>query len=128
LHLDETYRVGSVLLESGERGIVKNVGIRSTTVLIRNNILVPIPNSVLNDARVINQSAPEHKKRIRIPISIAYDTDLDLVNESINEICEEHDRILENPAPRFYLPGFGDSALDFELRVYTAHPLHKTIF
>jgi len=126
LYFDDTYRVGDVLLlESGERGTVKNVGIRSTTVLTRDNVLVTIPNSVLNDARVVNQSAPEHEKRIRIPISVAYGTDLDLVDELVDEICEEHDRVLENPAPRFYLLEFGDSALHFELRIYTAHPLHE---
>lgn len=126
LYFDDTYRVGDVLLlESGERGTVKNVGIRSTTVLTRDNVLVTIPNSVLNDARVINQSAPEQQKRIRIPISVAYGTDIALVDELIDEICEEHDRVLDNPAPRLYLLEFGDSALQFELQIYTAHPLHE---
>lgn len=126
LYFDDTYRVGDVImLESSERGVVQNVGIRSTTVLTRDNVLVTIPNSVLNNARVVNQSAPEHKTRVRIPISVAYGTDLDRLDEIINEICEKHDHVLDTPSPRFYLLEFGDNALEFELRVYTEHPLQE---
>lgn len=126
LYFDDTYRVGDVIqLEDGQRGTVTNVGIRSTRVVTRDNIQINVPNSVLNDRRVINQSAPEHKQRVRIPLSVEYRADLDQVDSILESICEETPDILDSPEPRIYLLEFGDSALNLELRVYTAHPFHE---
>lgn len=126
LYFDDTYRVGDVIeLEDGQRGTVSNVGIRSTRVVTRDNIQINVPNSVLNDTSVINQSAPEHKQRIRIPISVEYGADLDQVDQIIESVCEDTTDILDTPEPRIYLLEFGDSALNYELRVYTSHPFHE---
>jgi len=126
LYVDDTYRVGDVIqLEDGQRGTVSNVGIRSTRVITRDNVQVNVPNSVLNDARVINQSAPQHRQRIRIPISVEYGADLEQVDRIIESVCEETDDILNSPEPTIYLLEFGDSALNYELRVYTAHPFDE---
>lgn len=126
LYFDDTYRVGDVIvLESGERGTVSHVGIRSTSVITRDNVAITIPNSVLNNTQVVNQSAPQQKQRITIPISVAYGTDLDVVDEILRAVCEEVDDIDETLEPRIFFLAFGDSALEFELRVYTVHPFRE---
>lgn len=126
LYFDDTYRVGDVIvLESGERGTVSHVGIRSTSVVTRDNVAITVPNSVLNNTQVINQSAPQQKQRVTIPISVAYGTDLDAVDEILVSVCEEVNAIEETPEPRVYLLEFGDSALEYELRVYTMHPFRE---
>lgn len=126
LYFDDTYRVGDVIeLQDGQRGAVTNVGIRSTRVVTRDNIQINVPNSVLNHTRVVNQSAPDHEQRIRIPISVEYGADLDQVDRIIASVCEETTDVLDAPEPRIYLLEFGDSALNYELRVYTSHPFHE---
>lgn len=126
LYFDDTYRVGDVIaLEDGQRGTVSHVGIRSTRVVTRDNIEINVPNSVLNDRRVINQSSPEHKQRVRIPFAVEYGTDLEQVDEIVTSICEDASDILEVPEPRIQLLEFGDSALEYELKVYTSHPFNE---
>lgn len=126
LYFDDTYRVGDVIvLESGERGTVSHVGIRSTSVITRNNVAITIPNALLNNRQVVNQSAPQQKQRIKIPFSVAYGTDLDVVDDILESVCEEVETIEDTPEPRIFLLEFGDSALNFELRVYTMHPFRE---
>ncbi len=126
LYFDDTYRVGDVIvLESGERGTVSHVGIRSTSVITRDNVAITVPNAVLNNTQVVNQSAPQQKQRVTIPITAAYDTDLDLVDEILGSVCDDVEQVVETPEPRIYLLNFGDSALEFELRVYTIHPFRE---
>lgn len=126
LYFDDTYRVGDVIvLESGERGTVSHVGIRSTSVITRDNVAVTIPNSLLNSTQVVNQSAPQQKQRITIPISVAYGTELAQVDDILEAVCDAVEDIEETPEPRIFLLAFGDSALEFELRVYTRHPFRE---
>lgn len=126
LYFDDTYRVGDVIkLEGGERGTVQHVGIRSTTIRTRDNIAITVPNSVLNDARIVNQSEPEHRTRLRIPISVAYGTDPDRVDDVLHTVAEENPQVLDQPEPNVLLTEFGDSALHFKLHIYIGHPLHE---
>ena len=126
LYFDDTYRVGDVIvLGSGERGTVSHVGIRSTSVITRDNVAITIPNALLNNTQVVNQSAPQHKQRIKIPVSVAYGTDLALVDDILESVCEAVENIEDTPKPRIYLLEFGDSALNIELRVYTMHPFRE---
>lgn len=126
LYFDDTYKTGDVIiLEDGQRGTVTDIGIRSTTALTRDNILVTIPNSVLNSASVVNESAPQRRKRIRVQITVAYGTDYRDVEEILLGVCDEISLILDSPSPRVMFREFGDSALVFELWAFVAHPFSE---
>ena len=138
LYFDDTYKVGDfVELESGEAGTVVKVGIRSTTLLTRSEVLVTVPNSMLNAGKIINQSAPSRRKRIKVPVGVAYGSDPDEVEAIVLEVAAEEELILERPEPRMRLRRLGDSALEYELLCWVPapnregkarHRLNRTIY
>ncbi|THE65383.1 mechanosensitive ion channel family protein [Salinadaptatus halalkaliphilus] len=124
LYFDNTYKLGDVIRVDGDmRGTVTDVGIRSTTVLTEDNLLVTVPNAMLNSNQVVNESAPQRHMRLRIPITAAYGTDHELVEKLVLEVCEESPIVRESPSPKLLFLEFGDSALVFQLRAYINHPL-----
>ncbi|WP_306054572.1 mechanosensitive ion channel family protein [Natronococcus wangiae] len=124
LYFDNTYKPGDViLLEAEMRGTVVDIGIRSTTVLTPENTMVTVPNAVLNSTQVVNQTAPRRYIRIDVPLSAAYGTDYETVEEIALEVCEDAPMIRDTPGPRLLFGEFGDSALVFELQAYITHPL-----
>ncbi|MFC7046226.1 mechanosensitive ion channel family protein [Halobacteriaceae archaeon GCM10025711] len=126
LYVDDTYRVGDyVVLDSGEAGTVLDISIRSTRLLTRDNVVVTVPNSVLNSARIVNQSAPVQKKRIKVPIGVAYGTDLETVEETLRQVAAAEDLVLDTPHPRPRFRRFGDSALEYELLAWVGHPMSE---
>ena len=123
LYLDGTYAVGDyVVLETGERGRVEDISVRSTVIRTRDDILVTVPNSVLNSASVINESTPRQKRRIKVPVGVAYGSDLDAVEEILLDVAAEEDHVLDRPRPRVRFRAFGDSALDHELLCWVPNP------
>jgi small-conductance mechanosensitive channel len=123
LYFDDTYRIGDyVVLEGGEAGTVVKVGIRSTTLLTRDEVLVTVPNSVLNAAKITNESAPQRRKRIRVPIGVAYGTDLDEFEAVVIDVAEAESLVLDSPKPRMRFRAFGDSALEYELLCWVRAP------
>jgi small-conductance mechanosensitive channel len=124
LYFDGTYRVGDyIVLESGERGRVEDVSIRSTVIRTRDDILVTIPNARLNSATVVNESAPDRERRIRIPVGVAYGSDLDHVEETLLGVAEAESLVQERPTPRVRVRGFGDSSVDVELLCWIRDPV-----
>ncbi|WP_267639388.1 mechanosensitive ion channel family protein [Haloarchaeobius amylolyticus] len=123
LYFDDTYKIGDyIVLDTGDAGTVVRVGIRSTTLLTRDEVMVTVPNSVLNSARIINESAPQRRKRIRIPLGVAYGTDLDAFEELAVEVAEAETMTLDSPKPRMRFRRFGDSALEYELLCWVTSP------
>jgi len=123
LYLDGTYAVGDfVVLETGERGRVEDISVRSTVIRTRDDILVTVPNSKLNNAAIINESTPRRKRRIRVPIGVAYGTDIDQVEEILLELAGAEDLVQDRPNPRVRFREFGDSALNFELLCWVSNP------
>ncbi|ELY35884.1 mechanosensitive ion channel family protein [Natronorubrum tibetense] len=124
LYFDNTYKIGDVIrVDDDMRGTVTDVGIRSTTVLTEDNLLVTVPNAVLNSTEVVNESAPQRHMRLRVPITAAYGTDYETVERLVLEVCEECSLVRDTPTPKLIFKEFGDSALVFELRAYINHPL-----
>ena len=123
LYFDDTYKLGDyVVLDSGEAGTVVKVGVRSTTLLTRDEVLVTVPNSVLNAARITNESAPQRRKRIRVPVGVAYGTDIDAFEARVVDLAEGEPLVLDSPKPRMRLRRFGDSALEYELLCWVGSP------
>jgi small-conductance mechanosensitive channel len=121
---DAPYKIGDyIVLDTGERGMVKNLGMRSTRLLTRDDIEITIPNAVIGNAKIINESGgPWVKERIRIPVSVAYGSDVDRVCETLEQVALEHEEVVKDPAPRVRMRAFGASSLDFELLGWIDHP------
>jgi len=121
---DAPYKVGDyIVLGSGERGQVTSLGMRSTRLLTRDDIEVTIPNAVIANSKIINESGgPWVKHRIRVAVGVAYGSDVDEVCEVLEGVAKEHPDIAKEPAARVRMRGFGDSSLDFELMGWIDHP------
>jgi small-conductance mechanosensitive channel len=83
------------------------------------NIAVIIPNADLVANQIINWSHADPKVRFRIPVGVAYGTDIPLVCQALLEVAAAHPAVLREPAPTVFFTGFGDSALSLELVVWT---------
>jgi small-conductance mechanosensitive channel len=124
---DAPYKLGDyIVLESGERGEITKVGIRSTRMLTRDDVEITVPNSAMANAMVYNESGGKWTKfRIRIKVGVAYGTDVDQVVELLEAIATDHERVCASPTPRVRMRGFGDSSLDFELLCWVNHPSER---
>ncbi|MCU4718494.1 mechanosensitive ion channel family protein [Halapricum hydrolyticum] len=124
LYFDGTYKVGDyIVLETGERGRVEDISIRSTVIRTRDDMLVTVPNSVLNSARIINESTPDRERRVRIEIGVAYGSDTDEVEGTLLAVADEEALVIDRPKPRVRLRSFGDSALQYELLCWVNDPV-----
>ncbi|GBE02893.1 mechanosensitive channel MscK precursor [bacterium BMS3Bbin06] len=138
IFFDKPFIIGDyVVLDSGERGEVVTIGVRSTRIKTRDDILITIPNSIIANTKIINESAPIPRFRVRSPVSVAYGSDIDLVEKTLLEVAEGNPNVLSLPSPRVRFRSFGDSALNFELlcwarepsvRGLTVHELNSAIY
>jgi len=122
---DAPYKIGDfVILDSGERGRVTQVGLRSTRLLTRDDVEITLPNALIANAKIINESGgPWEKERIRVKIGVAYGSDVDQVCEVLKQVAIDHEHVCPEPAPRVRLRNFGDSSLDFELLCWIDEPV-----
>jgi MscS family membrane protein len=123
IFLDGNYRIGDyIVLDSGERGEVVQIGLRSTTLTTRDDVQITVPNATMASSKIINQSAPARPFRVRLRIAVAYDTDVERMEALVLQAAEGHPDIMEEPFPRVRFRDFGDSALAFELLAWVAEP------
>lgn len=122
--VDRPYKLGDIInLSSGERGQVTHIGIRSTRVLTRDDIEVTIPNGVIGNEKVVNESGGSHQKmRIRLLVQCAYDADLEEVNKVLMDVAEKEEQICQFPSPRVRVRGFGASGIDIQLQCWIERP------
>lgn len=126
IFVDKPFKVGDyIILESKERGEVVDIGIRSTRIKTRDDVLITIPNSILANSKIINESAPVPRFRIRIPVGIAYGSDLERVEDILVDIARSNSMVSTEPEPRARLRVFGDSSIDFELLCWVEDPRDK---
>lgn len=121
---DTPYKIGDyVVLDSGERGEVTHIGIRSTRILTRDDVEVTIPNNIMGNTKIINESGGPHTKyRIRIKVGVAYGSDVDLVRQVLLQVAEQEEAVCGEPEPRLRFRNFGNSSLDFELLAWIEEP------
>ncbi len=122
---DAPYKIGDfVVLDSGERGEVTHIGIRSTRLLTRDDIEITVPNSIMGNTKIINDSGgPEEKFRIRISVGVAYGSDIDKVRDILMDIALQDEAVCEQPEPRVRFRSFGASSLDFQLLCWIDQPV-----
>lgn len=124
---DAPYKIGDyIVLDTGERGVVSSLGIRSTRLITRDDVEVSIPNGVIGAAKIINESGgPYVRHRIRIPIGVAYDSDIDRVIETLEELAKDNEKVVDEPASRVRIRGFGDSSINLELLCWIKRPAER---
>ncbi len=122
---DAPYKLGDyIVLDSGERGRVTNIGLRSTRMLTRDDVEITIPNSVMGNSKITNESGgPYEKERIRVKVGVAYGTNLERVEELLVKIAEGHPEIMTHPEPRVRCRQLGDSSVVFELLAWIEEPV-----
>ena len=125
--VDAPYKTGDfIILDSGERGVVTDIGLRSTRILTRDDIEITIPNGIIGNSTIVNEAGgPPSQHRIRIAVGVAYGSDIDHVIDTLQEVAEANADILTNPAPRVRFRQFGDSSLNFELLGWIADPANR---
>ncbi len=121
---DSPYKLGDyVVIDNEVRGKITHMGIRSTRLLTRDDVEVTIPNSLMGNSKVVNESGGPHEKfRIRIKLSVAYGTDLDQVTAILMEIAEAEPEVCTIPEPRVRYRAFGGSGIDLELLAWVEEP------
>jgi small-conductance mechanosensitive channel len=123
--VDAPYKIGDfVNLDSGERGQVTRIGLRSTRLLTRDDIEITLPNAQIANSKIINESGGRWlKSRISIEVGVAYGSDIDRVREILLEAAKSVKHVVEKPAPRVRFRAMGDSALIFRLMCWIDEPV-----
>jgi small-conductance mechanosensitive channel len=122
LLLDRSIKPGDVIEVGQSYGRVHSMGARYASVITRDASEYLIPNEDLITQQVINWSYSSKNIRLKAPIGVGYGSDIPKVIELVQEAASKVDRVLENPAPKCLMKGFGDSAIDLELRFWIADP------
>jgi len=124
--VDRPFRTGDfIILDSGERGEVLEVGLRSTRIITRDDVQISVPNYRITEAKIINESVPKNRFRVRIKAGVAYGSDADQVEELLLQTAKSNQLVTRYPEPRVRLRSFGDSALEFELLCWAYKPESK---
>lgn len=93
--VDRPFKIGDyIVLDKGERGEVVTIGLRSTRIKTRDDILISVPNSIIANSKIINESAPVPNFRVRIPVSVAYGSDIDIVGNILIRIASENENVI----------------------------------
>jgi len=103
-------------------GQVSRIGIRAVSVVTRDKIEFLIPNETLMTSTVENWSYSSHDVRVRVPVPVAYGSDLELAERLMLDAAREHPRVMAKPAPQVWLASFGEKAILFELRMWIEDP------
>jgi small-conductance mechanosensitive channel len=124
---DAPYKLGDFInLESGERGMVTHIGLRSTRILTRDDVEITVPNGIIGNTKIINETGgPSSKHRIKTSVGVAYGSDVDNVIETLAATADEHEEVCKTPEPRVRFRRFGDSSLEFDLLCWINQPVDR---
>ncbi|MDY6974152.1 MAG: mechanosensitive ion channel family protein, partial [Thermodesulfobacteriota bacterium] len=131
LIIDRPFEVGdrievwSAPVNSATWGDVLHIGLRATKIQTTDNIVIIIPNNQIMNRDIINYTAITKEIRVRIPIGIAYDSDINKAKEIIAGIALELNWVMKEPRPKVVVRSFGDSAVNLEARVWINEPRRR---
>ncbi len=119
LILDRSLNVGDkITLDSGETGVVLDIGLRSTKMRTYDNEVISLPNSVLSNARVKNYTKPDVTIRVAVDFGVAYGSDVARVKQIVVDAISKLDGIMEEPVPQVLFLKMSDFSLDMCARVW----------
>src|SRR6266487_4090521 len=117
--------IGDRVEVAGIVGRVQQIRARSTVILTGDNIAMIVPNSKFIDSPVTNWHYGDPRVRFRLPVGVAYGSDVNKVREALIAAARENSATLSDPEPTAYLEKFGDSTIDFELVAWTEEMSYK---
>ena len=122
LLLDKSVKPGDNIVVGDTFGWIDKLNARYVSVITRDGTEHLIPNENLITEPVENWSYTNRLLRLRMPVGVSYDSDLHLAMKLCLEAADETDRIIQDPAPKCLLRGFGDNAVDLEIRAWIDDP------
>jgi small-conductance mechanosensitive channel len=126
LLFERPVNIGDEIKIGEASGVVRRIGIRASRIRQWDNSEIIVPNSMLISETVKNGAFALQKRGIEIPVSVAHGADVNLVIDLLTEIARSNPLVAEKPAPQVILSEIVSPALNFRLRVWTAHPDKKT--
>lgn len=128
LLFERPVRVGDRVTIGTQEGDVQSINLRTTVLLTNDRVSVIVPNSKLVRDQLINWSYGDPRARIAIPIGVAYNSDINVVSQTLLRAAEDVNNVLRDPPPKVQFLKFGDWSLDFRLLIWTNRPrLHMQI-
>lgn len=118
LLFERPVKVGDIIVVGQDMGEVTALGLRATTVQTFDNAEIVIPNGELITRSVTNWTLAEKKVRVKVPVGVAYGTDISKVLKILLSCADSNPTVLTQPPPRALFITFGTSSLDFELRAW----------
>jgi len=122
LLMDRSIKPGDVIVVGDSFGWVNKIGVRAVSVITRDGKEHLIPNENLMTQEVENWSFSDRNVRVRIPVGIAYESDVKLAQQLMLEAALESPRVLDSPRPNVWLTSFGDYALEHEILAWISDP------
>lgn len=111
------YKIGDFIEAQGVSGVVKEIGIFTTTLNTPGNQLAIIPNGKLSNDNIINYNAEDTRRDIII-VGIGYDSNIKKAKEILLDITNGHKKVLKDPAPEVYVAELADSSVNLSLRYW----------
>ena len=118
-------KVGDRIELGDVSGDVISISMRSTTIVTNDNISIIVPNSDFISSKVINWSHTDRNIRFNFPVSVSYNEDPLNIKKLLLEVAANNESILKEPKPDVLFKGFGESSLDFNLRVWTREYINR---
>jgi MscS family membrane protein len=122
---DAPYKLGDfVVLGSGERGMVTEIGVRTTRIVSRDDFEIIVPNAVIAGAKIVNEAGGPHEmRRVRSTVDVAYGSDVDQVRAVLMEAAVGCDHLVAEPTPRVRFREFAPSGLRFQVLAWVEQPV-----
>lgn len=116
--IERPIKQGDILQVGDVEGRVSDIRVRSTILLSRDDVAMIIPNSQLVSETVVNESFSADRVRVHVRVGVAYGSDTAAVKEQLLRVAAANEHVLNNPPPLVFFENFGDSSLEFDLRVW----------
>jgi len=113
-------KIGDRVEIGGVSGRVREISLRSTTVVTNDNMAIIVPNANFITQQVTNWSYDDPRVRFRIPFGVAHGTDLRTLRKLMMDVAAEHPKVLKEPKPELFCVGITENGLNFELAVWSS--------
>ena len=122
LLMDRSIKPGDIIVVGESFGWVNKIGVRAVSVITRDGKEHLIPNENLMTQEVENWSYSDRNVRVRIPVGVGYDSDLQLAQQLMLRAAQESPRVLRNPKPNVWLTAFGENRVEHDILVWISDP------
>ena len=121
------FNLGDFVDAGGCSGTVAEIGMFYTKLTTPDNKLVQLPNSTIVSANIINFSA-QPTRRVELTVSASYDAPTEQVLALLSRMAADHPLVLDDPEPMIHVDRYGDSAINYVMRVWCANADYWTVY